>query len=196
MLAGALRSLIEAPGGVRMLDWYSDELNRTVHQADVVVLDIPPSLHEQTFAAIAGRFLGPVVVLLQEGEREEDLPPGQPSVVLYRPLQISELWTAIASPSTSEHGSHPPVERPQSAGPPFGRRPIIANRPTLIASLSARELEVLGLLAAGKSNPAIAQELVITLDTVKRHITHILDKLGAANRTEAVTRARELELLP
>jgi LuxR family transcriptional regulator, maltose regulon positive regulatory protein len=64
-----------------------------------------------------------------------------------------------------------------------------------VAALSAREVEVLQLLAAGKSNPAIAQELVITLDTVKRHVTHILGKLGAANRTQAVTRARELGLL-
>jgi LuxR family maltose regulon positive regulatory protein len=55
---------------------------------------------------------------------------------------------------------------------------------------------VLGLLAAGQSNQAIAEELVITLDTVKRHVTHILDKLGAANRTQAVTRARALGLLP
>jgi LuxR family transcriptional regulator, maltose regulon positive regulatory protein len=67
--------------------------------------------------------------------------------------------------------------------------------PGLVVALSARELEVLGLLAAGKSNQAIAEELVITLDTVKRHVTHILDKLGAANRTQAVTRARELGLL-
>jgi len=65
----------------------------------------------------------------------------------------------------------------------------------LVAPLSARELEVLALLAAGVSNRAIAEELVITLDTVKRHVTHILDKLGAANRTQAVTRARELGLL-
>jgi LuxR family transcriptional regulator, maltose regulon positive regulatory protein len=64
-----------------------------------------------------------------------------------------------------------------------------------VAALSAREVEVLQLLAAGKSNPAIAEELVITLDTVKRHVTHILDKLGAANRTQAVVRARELGLL-
>jgi LuxR family maltose regulon positive regulatory protein len=70
-----------------------------------------------------------------------------------------------------------------------------ATLPGLVAALSARELEVLGLLAAGRSNPAIAEELVITLDTVKRHVTHILDKLGAANRTQAVTRARELGLL-
>jgi LuxR family transcriptional regulator, maltose regulon positive regulatory protein len=45
------------------------------------------------------------------------------------------------------------------------------------------------------SNRAIAEELVITLDTVKRHVTHIHDKLGAANRTQAVTRARERGLL-
>jgi ATP/maltotriose-dependent transcriptional regulator MalT len=61
--------------------------------------------------------------------------------------------------------------------------------------LSARELEVLGLLSAGKSNPAVAAELVISLDTVKRHVTHILDKLGVANRVQAVTRARALGLL-
>jgi LuxR family maltose regulon positive regulatory protein len=68
--------------------------------------------------------------------------------------------------------------------------------PGLVVPLTARELEVMGLLAAGRSNPAIAEELVITLDTVKRHVTHILDKLGAANRIQAVTRARELGLLP
>jgi LuxR family maltose regulon positive regulatory protein len=67
--------------------------------------------------------------------------------------------------------------------------------PGLVAALSAREVEVLQLLAAGKSNPAIAEELVVSLDTVKRHVTHILDKLGAANRTQAVARARELGLL-
>jgi predicted transcriptional regulator len=41
----------------------------------------------------------------------------------------------------------------------------------------------------------IAEELVVTLDTVKKHVTHILDKLGAANRTQAVTRARGLGLI-
>jgi LuxR family transcriptional regulator, maltose regulon positive regulatory protein len=41
----------------------------------------------------------------------------------------------------------------------------------------------------------MAKGLVITLDTVKRHVTHILGKLGAANRTQAVARARELGLL-
>ena len=58
-----------------------------------------------------------------------------------------------------------------------------------------REAEVLDLIAAGKSNPRIAEELVVTLDTVKKHVSHVLGKLGAANRTEAVTRARQLGLI-
>jgi LuxR family transcriptional regulator, maltose regulon positive regulatory protein len=55
---------------------------------------------------------------------------------------------------------------------------------------------VLALLAAGAPNPRIAGELVVTLDTVKKHVSHLLGKLGAANRTEAVTRARQLGLIP
>ena len=51
------------------------------------------------------------------------------------------------------------------------------------------------MLAAGSSNQFIASELVVSLDTVKKHVTHILGKLGAANRTEAVARARALNLI-
>ena len=69
------------------------------------------------------------------------------------------------------------------------------NVPGLVEPLTTRELEVLGLLAAGSSNQRIAEELVVTLDTVKKHVSHVLDKLGAANRTEAVARARQLGLI-
>jgi len=58
--------------------------------------------------------------------------------------------------------------------------------------LSERELDVLRLMARGASNQAIAQQLVITVGTVKSHINHILGKLGASNRTEAVAIARGL----
>ena len=68
--------------------------------------------------------------------------------------------------------------------------------PGLVEQLTARELEVLVLLAAGMPNPRIAEQLVVTLDTVKKHVSHLLGKLGAANRTEAVTRARQLSLIP
>jgi LuxR family transcriptional regulator, maltose regulon positive regulatory protein len=67
--------------------------------------------------------------------------------------------------------------------------------PGMVEALSERELDVLKLLAAGKANREIADDLYVTLHTVKKHITHILGKLGAANRTEAAARARELGLL-
>src|SRR6266566_2954151 len=86
----------------------------------------------------------------------------------------------------------------------FGGKEVVeaAGRSTaqavlgLAEQLTARELEVLVLLAAGAPNPRIAGELVVTLDTVKKHVSHLLGKLGAANRTEAVTRARQLGLIP
>lgn len=70
-----------------------------------------------------------------------------------------------------------------------------AIRQPLLDPLSARELEVLHLLAQGASNQEIAEELVVTLDTVKRHVSNILSKLGANNRTQAITRARSLGML-
>ena len=66
----------------------------------------------------------------------------------------------------------------------------------LVDQLTSRELEVMEMLAAGKPNQAIARELVVTVDTVKKHVSHVLGKLGAANRTEAVARARALGLIP
>ena len=53
-----------------------------------------------------------------------------------------------------------------------------------------------GDAGGGRSNQAIAGQLVVTLNTVKKHVGHVLGKLGAANRTEAVARARELGLIP
>ena len=55
--------------------------------------------------------------------------------------------------------------------------------------LSIREIEVLRLLAAGRSNQQIADELVISLNTVRRHVSNIFDKTGVANRAEAATYA-------
>jgi LuxR family transcriptional regulator, maltose regulon positive regulatory protein len=77
---------------------------------------------------------------------------------------------------------------------PQARRGTVAV-PGLVEPLSDREFEVLRLVAAGRPNREIAEELVVVLDTVKKHVGRVLDKLGAANRTQAVARARELGLL-
>jgi DNA-binding NarL/FixJ family response regulator len=61
--------------------------------------------------------------------------------------------------------------------------------------LSDRELEVLGCLAEGQTTLQIASHLFISENTVKTHIRHILEKLEAANRTEAVSKAMQLGLI-
>jgi len=62
-------------------------------------------------------------------------------------------------------------------------------------SLTRREQEVLRLLAAGASNQDIAHTLVISLDTVKKHVSNLLGKLGASSRTQAISQARARSLL-
>ncbi len=65
----------------------------------------------------------------------------------------------------------------------------------LIEPLSKRELEILQLIGAGYSNQRIAEKLVVTLHTVKKHSSNIYGKLGVSSRTQAVARARQLNLL-
>jgi DNA-binding CsgD family transcriptional regulator len=62
--------------------------------------------------------------------------------------------------------------------------------------LSEREIEVLSLLASGRTNSEVARDLFVSVGTVKSHTGNIYRKLGAKNRAEAIGRARELELLP
>jgi LuxR family maltose regulon positive regulatory protein len=69
------------------------------------------------------------------------------------------------------------------------------RRQPLPERLSSREQEVLMLLAEGFSNQQIADRLLISLNTVKRHVKHLLIKLTVTNRTQAVARARALQLL-
>lgn len=62
-------------------------------------------------------------------------------------------------------------------------------------SLTAREVDVLRLLAKGKTNRRISEELHLSLSTVKRHLEHIISKLGVSDRTQAAVRAIELGLI-
>jgi LuxR family maltose regulon positive regulatory protein len=75
---------------------------------------------------------------------------------------------------------------------PSPRLPI---SPALVEPLSEREREVLRLIAAGLSNQAIADRLVVAISTVKKHVNNIYGKLDVQSRTQALVRARELHLL-
>jgi DNA-binding NarL/FixJ family response regulator len=75
--------------------------------------------------------------------------------------------------------------------PPVQDRRVAAP----VEDLTPRELEVLGLLAQGKTNPAIAEDLVISRATVKVHVERIIRKLGVSDRTQAVVHAIKLGMV-
>ena len=116
------------------------------------------------------------------------------------PEYVARLLTAIASPGraspeqaspagsanepVTDHAPHTSTSDRESALMPSGAE-----------ALTAREVEVLRLLVDGASNQRIADKLTVSVGTVKAHISHILGKIGAHNRTEAVARARKLGLL-
>jgi DNA-binding CsgD family transcriptional regulator len=85
-----------------------------------------------------------------------------------------------------------PAPTPDPRQAPFA--PNAARQRTL--GITARELEILNLVARGFSNREIATQLFVSENTVKTHCARAFDKLGAARRTQAVQRGKELGLLP
>jgi LuxR family maltose regulon positive regulatory protein len=114
---------------------------------------------------------------------------GEPLAALLRqaaprgitPYYVAKLLAAFEDETKAPYGRPPSHEAGEVAG--------------LIEPLSERELEVLRLIAAGLSNCEIADQLVVAISTVKTHINHIYRKLDVSKRTQAVARARELNLL-
>jgi len=84
-------------------------------------------------------------------------------------------------------------------GEPMGRTfdavPSERRAPAIRERLTPREQEIIGLVAAGMRNQEIAEHLVLSVATVKRHIANVYDKLDVTHRTEAVARAKALDLL-
>lgn len=102
-----------------------------------------------------------------------------------RPSELAAAPRTLLEPP--EPGATAPDAAPQS--PP-------AAEASLSEPLSERELEVLQLLASGRSNQEIARGLYVTVGTLKSHTNKIDRKLDARNRAEALARARRLNLLP
>jgi NarL family two-component system response regulator LiaR len=104
------------------------------------------------------------------------------------------LVPAEAAPERSGAESKDPLSGsgPRGMSVPFA--PNAATQQTL--GITARELEILALIARGLSNREIATQLFVSENTVKTHCSRAFDKLGAARRTQAVQRGKELGLLP
>ena len=109
------------------------------------------------------------------------LPRGQ--VDMQQALKLLEEALAISS----DLGMGPLKARVTALKEQIESRP--AGRPRFAGGLTRREVEVLGLITAGKTNQEIAEELVISLSTVANHVTSLLNKTGSANRAEATAYA-------
>jgi ATP/maltotriose-dependent transcriptional regulator MalT len=104
----------------------------------------------------------------------------------------ARLLAACPQPEASQPGDQPAFSIAARAGS-ASHDPL---SPQLLAEpLSAREREVLGLLAEGRDNAEIARALGVAVSTIKSHVNHIFGKLGVTNRLEAVLRARQFNLL-
>ncbi len=115
---------------------------------------------------------------------------------LLKDVPSAQLVDAIRAAARNESILQPSVAAKVIAE--FGRvSSMLPSRrmETLVDPLSERELEILGMIARGASNKEIAKQLYIAEGTVKNHVTHILGKLDARDRTQAVVKARDLGLV-
>lgn len=106
------------------------------------------------------------------------------------PSAVSAYMSTLldAFPDRENGGSQPDVVREP--------RTMERETPAVLSEpLTARELDILRLIAAGHSNLAIAETLIIAVSTVKKHINNIFGKLAVESRTQAVMNARDLHLL-
>ena len=157
-------------------------------QVDVVVSDIQmPQMNGVELTAELGKIGGPPVLILTTFDTENLI---------------------VAAMNAGAQGyllkDAPPEELARAVHAVREGRPVMSDQVTVAltrrltqprTSLSARELEILQAVAAGHTNKEIAQELFISQATVKTHLVHIFDKLGVDNRTSAVAKAREQQLI-
>lgn len=157
----------------------AEELLSTRIEADVVLLDLelPGISGVEAIPRINARVL--VLTAYATDEQIDAVLRAGAGGYLLKGAPVDEIERAIRAVARGETYLDPRVA---------SRVVALSHAPRL----SPREREVLRLVAAGKSNKEIARELGVTERTIKFHVTGILNKLGASNRTEAAAIAQRL----
>ncbi|HEU5382958.1 MAG TPA: response regulator transcription factor [Ktedonobacteraceae bacterium] len=190
----------EASDGAEAVQKYS-ELQGQGQGPDIVLMDVqmPRQNGVQATAAITTAYPGARIIILTTFDYEdyvfEAVKAGAMGYLL-KDVPATELASTIRKVHAGEPFIQPSVASKLLMD--FGRkgRAISGQNSTLSdEELSGREIEVLKLLASGASNREIAERLTLAEGTVKNHVSNILSKLHAENRTQAANLARERKLI-
>ncbi|GGI36464.1 DNA-binding response regulator [Cnuibacter physcomitrellae] len=194
VVRAGLRALLAAAGDVDVVGEAStpDEAVALAAEAgpDLVLMDL--QFGQERTGADATRQVrsvegAPAVLVLTNYDSDGDIlaaVEAGASGYLLKDAPPDQLLAAVRAAAAGESALAPAVA---------GR--LLARMRAPRVSLSAREIEVLALVAEGASNAEIAGRLHITDATVKSHLVHVFDKLGVGSRTAAVSRARDLGIL-
>lgn len=188
-------ALLESAAGMEVVAAVADgaaavsEARR--HEPDVVLMDLrmPGMSGVEATAAITAALPRTRVVVLTTYETDDailDAITAGARGYLLKAAPEQEILAGVRSVAAGATVLAPAIAAALARG---------VQRDRSAPKLSPRESEVLGLVADGESNPAIARRLHLSEATVKTHLLHVFEKLEVADRTRAVTRAMELGLL-
>jgi DNA-binding NarL/FixJ family response regulator len=169
------------------------------HQPDVVLMDVRMPVMdgiEATRRIAASDEGGPRILILTTFDLDDyvyDALQAGASGFLLKDVPAETLFEAVRVIAAGEALLAPAITRRLIAE--FARLRPRQVRPDTLGALTPRETEILGLVAEGLSNREIAERLVLSDETVKTHVSHVLRKLGLRDRAQAVVVAYESGLI-
>ncbi|GAC1357848.1 MAG: response regulator transcription factor [Herpetosiphon sp.] len=201
LMRQGLRTILELEDGFEVVaeagDGASAVAQARLHRPDVVLMDVqmPRMNGVEATAQLTIALPATRVIILTTFDYDEYVFDGIKAGArgyLLKDTPADELLATIRRVHAGESMIQPSVATRMIAE--FSRRQSAVQQSEYEA-LSERERDVLRLLSEGLSNKAIAHRLVLAEGTIKNHVSTILDKLQATNRTEAARRGREQGLL-
>jgi DNA-binding NarL/FixJ family response regulator len=205
LVRAGFRMILEAEEDVEVVGEAADGREAVAEaqrlKPDVVLMDVRmPEMdgNEATRRLIAGDGASAKVVMLTTFDMDEyvyDALRAGASGFLLKDVPPEQLVAGIRAVASGDALLAPSVTR--RVIEEFVRRPPASVRtlPPKLSELTARELEVLKLIARGRSNAEIAKELFVSETTVKTHVGHVLTKLDVRDRVQAVVLAYESGLV-